>query len=489
VERPNCLALVAAIWLSLSPPASAQTASTAPLPLPALPIFPVQQPAPGGTNPILGAIPHGDLTTQPMNLGLRDAIDRGLRYNLDLLLSAASSDQARAALLEQYSRLLPQVGASLRQTYQVTNLHAFGLNFAPGIPATVGVNNTDARAALTAPVIDLSARSSERAARAAVTAAEWEARDVREAVTLAVASTYLQAIATESALVAARADLETAQALYIVAGARERAGAAPELDTLRAQVEMQSRQLAVTQAQNSVDKQRLALLRIVGLPLRQAIVLTSRVPYYPAAAISLDEQLARAFASRSDYKSAQAQLESAERSARAAALERWPVLTVSADYGALGTSPATMLPTWSATGQLRVPVFDGGRISSDILRATAAVDQRQAELADLRVRIEQDVTSAVLDIRSAGEQVEVATTTIEYAQHALRDAQARFTNGLTNNVEVVQAQEALVNANNQYVNASYAHNLAKVMLARAIGSAEATINDLFRLAGAPAGGR
>jgi len=266
-----------------------------------------------------------------------------------------------------------------------------------------------------------------------------------------------------------------------VANVRVQAGTSPALDGLRTQVELQTREQAVTQAQNVVDKQRLALLRIVGLPLRQPLVITSLLPYKPLPDLGLDEAVMRAMAARADYKSAEAQVHAAELTLQSAQHERLPTVTLSGDYGVLGTSPGNVLPTWSATAVVRAPIFDGGRIRSEVQQAAAALGQRQAELEDLRVGIEQQVSDALLDVRAAAQQVDVAMSTMDYARQALQHAQERFAVGFASNLEVIQAQEALVTANTQYINALYAHNIAKLTLAREMGSAESELKTLLAL--------
>jgi outer membrane protein TolC len=174
---------------------------------------------------------------------------------------------------------------------------------------------------------------------------------------------------------------------------------------------------------------------------------------------------------------------------KSAQQQKLPTLSVSGDYGALGTTPANVVPTWSATALVRTSVFDGGRIKSDIQKATAALEQRQAELEDLRVSVEQQIATALLDVRAAAEQVVLATSTVDFAKQALMHAQERFEAGFASNIEVVQAQEALATANTQYINALYAHNIAKLTIARAMGSAEGDLKNILAIEAPSAPGR
>jgi outer membrane protein TolC len=435
----------------------------------------------GQSNPLLGALSQGELSPTPVELSLQAAIDLALKYNVGLLLNSKTTDQARATRLEVFSHRLPQVAATLREGRQRTNLEALGISIPGVLPTAVSVSNFDARVSVTAPIVDLQTRSTDRAAGATVKAVEWDYRSAREAVTLTTVSAYLQTVSAEASLTAAQADLETAQSLYQVARDRERAGVGPNIDTLRSQVEMEQRHLAVIEAQNSLDKQRVALLRIVGLRLQQQVVLSSRAPYKPVSEIGPDQAFSRAIAMRADYKAAEARLAAAEEDVGAARRQRTPTVSVSADIGALGTSPAEVERTWSAYGVLRVPIFTGGQVAATVQRVSAARDQRKAEADDLRTSIEQDVTDAVLDVRAAAERVDVAKATADFAQQTLAQARSRFAAGVTNNIEVVQAQESVARANSQYIDALYAHNIAKVALARAMGSAEETLGDVLAI--------
>jgi outer membrane protein TolC len=205
----------------------------------------------------------------------------------------------------------------------------------------------------------------------------------------------------------------------------------------------------------------------------------SRVPYKPLPTFPEDEILKRALNSRPDYLALDQQVKAAELSKRAAEAERLPTLGISGDYGVLGTHPSNVFPTWTVNAGVKIPIFQGGKIEADIRQADSVLQQRKAQRDDMRGRIEQDVADAMLDVAAAAEQVEVATTTLDYAQQTLTQSHDRFSAGVTNNIEVIQAQEALANANQQYIGSLYAHNIAKVLLARAVGAAEQTLRQVL----------
>jgi outer membrane protein TolC len=225
-------------------------------------------------------------------------------------------------------------------------------------------------------------------------------------------------------------------------------------------------------ARNDFAKQKLTLARVIGLPLGQEFTLTDKAPYDAFIPPGLDEALKRAYASRSDYQAALAQVRSAELSRRAATAEYYPALDMEGDYGVIGVNPGTSNGTFHVAGTVNIPIFEAGKAHADVLQAEAQLRQAKARLADLRGQIDNDVRNALLDLNAAADQVEVARSSVDLAEQTLTQAQDRFAAGVTDNLEVVQAQESVANAHESYISSLYAHNLAKVELARSLGNAE-----------------
>ena len=436
----------------------------------------------GNQSPFSGSVQSDKLKPGVIDLTVEDAINRGLRFNLGIVLSAQASAQARASRLKELSNILPQINGSLRESESKANLQAEGFNLSiPGlnIGKSVRFSNSDARVTMSENLFNLHDINNTRAATANVRAAGFTFNSAKETVTLAVAASYLLVIAAESQVEATTAELKTAEALHQLAEDREVAGLNPNVDTLRARVELQVRRQNLIEANNNLAKQRITLLRVLGLPVHQQIKLASRVPYKPLPAVSEADALQRAWVARPDYLAADQQVKAAELQKRAAEAERIPTLGVSGDYGVLGTHPSNAFSTWTVNAGLKIPIFQGGKIEADIRQADSVLQQRKALRNDLKGRIEQDVADAILDVTAAAEQVEVAKATLDYAQQTLMQSQDRFSAGVTNNIEVIQAQEALATANQQYISSLYSHNIAKVLLARATGAAEHTLRQVL----------
>lgn len=429
-------------------------------------------------DPYLGSIPQGKVVGQTLELTIEDVLDRGLKYNLGLYLSDRATDQSRAAHLRALSEILPQINGSLSEAVEKVNLKAYGFTGAvfPGIPTSVGPFGLFTLASNGSwNLVNLSSIDNVRAASEDVKAAQFSYRDARDTVVLAVGANYLLTIANESRVEAAQAELQTAQALYQLASDQENAGLAPNIDTLRARVQLQTQQSILIQAQNDLEKQRIALARVIGLPVTQKFRLVNRVPYHPLPEVDLEGAYARALETRPDYQAALTLLRSAQLKEQAAWKEHLPSIDLSGGYGVLGNQPSSISPNWTAIASLNIPIFQGGRIRSDTQQAQAVLKQRQAQVDNLKAQIEQEIQNALLDLKAAAEQVEVAKIGLDLAQQTVEQSQDRFSAGVTNNVEVIQAQQQLASANDQYITSLYAHNIAKVLLARAIGNAEQVV--------------
>jgi outer membrane protein TolC len=444
------------------------------------PTVQVQGPYAGSANGVEKALFSGKLS-------LREAVQRGITYNLGTVgLSQAvreSHGQSRVAR----SALLPNLNGGLSEVVEQVNLKALGVRLQsplPGliIPSVVGpFNYFDLRARLSQTVADLTARNNYRASLETVRANEFSAKDARDLVVLAVGGAYLQVIAAQARVTSAGAQLETANALFQQSSERRAVGIVAQIDVNRSQVQVLTQQQRLVSLQNDLAKQKINLARLVGLPPVEEIEVSDAIPFAPAPPITLEEALRQAANLRSDLKAAQAQVRAAERAHAAASAERYPSLTLTADYGAIGTNPGQSHGTFAVVGSLNIPIWQGGRTEGDIEQADAVLTQRKAEAEDTISHIESDVRNAWVDLQAAATQIEVAQKNREVTQNSLRLTRQRYEAGVTDNVEVVQAQDAVATAELDYINSVFAHNVAKLTLARAIGAAADKLGDFLKL--------
>ena len=434
-----------------------------------------------------GSVPQGTASPAPIALTLADAVNRGLKANLGLLTSEQSSRQTRAERYRALAGLLPTVTGQLSMTEQQINLEALGFaaTFPPNlgfqIPKIVGpYSYQSAQANATIPLFDYTAINNYRSSKENLKASVLSIKNARDLVVQAVGNAYLEIIADAARIVATQAEIEADNAVYVNATRRHEAGVAIAIDVLRSQVELKQRQQALVAETNQFQKDKLSLARIIGLPVGQDFTVADPSPSVPLEAISLQDALAKAYANRSDFQAAKAQVAAAEFSLRAAKAQRYPTLQASGFYGDEGLRVLTNSHgVFEATGSIQFNIFDGGRIKADILQNDADLRNRRNDLSNLRGQIDYEVRTALLDLKSAGDQVDVAHSNVDLANQTLRQARDRFAAGVTNTVEVVQAQQSVADADENLISAQYQYNVAKVSLARALGLAEEGVRTYF----------
>jgi outer membrane protein TolC len=435
-----------------------------------------------GVSPFAGSVP-AKLVPGVMSLSLQDAIDRGLKQNLGALLSNAEIGSARGQRWEQLSALLPHVTAAPYVAASEINLAELGITSLGGatIPPSDGpFSYFDARVSVTQSLFDWKSINATRAATQSLKSAEYTFKDARDLVVLAVGYTYLEAIADEARIETAEAQVKTAQALYDQANDQVNAGTSPAIDGLRAKVELQTRQQQLIQAKNNLAIQKLTVARVIGLAPGQEFELTDKSPYQPFNSITIEEALKRAYAARSDYLAAMTDVRAAEFSRKAAVAGYLPSLAFNADVGTAGSHPSTATQVFDVRGTLSIPIFQGGSVHGDVLQADARLQQTRERLDNLRAQIDADIRTALLNLQSSAELVNVARSNIDLAEETLLQSRDRFSAGVTDTVEVVQSQEAVASAHEQYISSLYSYNFAKISLARALGLAEQGVKEYFK---------
>jgi outer membrane protein TolC len=418
-----------------------------------------------------GSVANGTATATPLKLSLQDAIGLGIKNNLGILVRSSEASTARIERMRALSALLPNLNAGITETETQISLSVYGFHFA-GLPSVVGpFNYTDVRANLSAP-FNWSSFKKLKAAAEDARAAELSLNDGRDLVVQSVASGYIAILAAGARVDVTRDQIATAE--IVVEGARDAhsAGLVPAIEELRAGVELKTQQQRLLVLQNMVAKQKLVLARAIGLPYGQNFELSDKAPFSPLDNLSEADILKKAYDTRADYRSGEAQLHAAEIGREAAHAQRYPTGSLVGNYGDIGPSLANSHGTFYVAGTLSFNLFDGGKIHADELASDTEITRRRNDLQDLRGKIDFEVRSALLDLRSAADEVSLARSNVDLATQTLNQATDRVKGGVADNLEITQAQEALAAANQDLINGEYAHNLAKVALARAVGGTE-----------------
>lgn len=414
----------------------------------------------------------GQVSPQPIDLSLDDAIQRGLQTNLGLILSGTQTAAARAQRLTELQSLLPDVEFTAKETVSQVDLAAEGLRL-PGFPIILGpFGYTDVRAALNWSLVDVSSLRNYLAAKHNFAAAQLSAQDARDMVVLTVGNAYLLVLADQSRVTSVEAQVATANISLNQAIENHQAGTAPMLDELRARVDYQSLEQKLIVARDSREKDKLALARTIGLPVAQAFNVIDTAPYSVFDGMDVDALIHQAETNRKDLAALVEQTAAAVQQRKAATAARLPVVTVAGDYGDIGTTLGHSHGTVDSTGSVSVPIFKEYGLRGQAQEAQAQLDTVQAQLSDKKAQIEADVRDALLDIAAAQKLVEVAKSSVALASEELKEAQERYANGVSDNLAVSQAQQSVAQANDQYVASLYRDNVSKLTLARALGAAQ-----------------
>jgi len=431
-------------------------------------------------SPFSGSVPTQKVSVEPIKLTILNSIDLGLKHNLGLILSTQGGESARAARLNALSRFLPNVNAHSTETVQQINLEAFGFPLPAGQSAVIGPFSVfDARGTLSQRVFDYRAMQQLRTSTEQVNAAKLNYADARELVTLVVANAYLQALAGQARVEAAQAQLDTATALFNQTSDLKKHGVAAGIDVLRTQVQMQARQQRLIFLRNEAEKQKLALVRTIGLPSGQQIVLADRMPEAPMPPIIMETAIEHAREYRNDLQRAKSLVRAAELNKSAQQAQYLPSVRFDGDYGTLGRTPGNSHGTFTAAATLSVPIFQGGKIRSDVQQAGVELQRRQAEFGDIEARVEADVRRAYMDVESATAQVSVAKNAVDLANQQLVQARDRFAAGVAGSLDVVESEQAVTEADENLIAALYSSNIAKATLARATGRGEQLVKDFL----------
>jgi outer membrane protein TolC len=384
-------------------------------------------------------------------------------------------------VLTVVNNLLPSVTAKANTGTQEINLAAMGfkpaslagLGLPPGsFSEIVKVSTTSAQLSVNQQLFNVPAYYLYRAAQKADSVANLTMLNLEGGVTLGVGTQYLRALADASQIENAQALEKADEVALRQATASHDAGVGTNLDVLRARVQLQTQQQSLINAENTFAKDKIALNRMMGLPADQELTLTDTAPYAEFAELPLEDAKKLAFERRKDYLSLEAQMEVADRARKAVKYERLPSLSFDGYYGVLGETTGLYHGVFAATGKLSVPIFQEGQLRGEREVADAQMIGLRQQVASLRVSIESQIRSAMLDVQSSADLVKVARSNVDLATEELQQATDRFSAGVDDNLPVVQAQAVLAAAQSRLVDTLYQYNQSKLTLARNTGVVE-----------------
>jgi outer membrane protein TolC len=416
----------------------------------------------------------------PYRLTLADAIQQGLRANLNVLVAGTRVDEDEGALeRSRAAALLPRVTAETYANAQNRNLRAFGISL-PGIPSVVGpFSNYDFRVYAQQNVIDLSSYRAMKASEEALDAGRLDERDARDLIVRAIAGLYLSAQSAQARADSAASRVTDSSRLLKQAQDQHSAGTATGVDVLRAEVQLANDKQALLEAATATKQALLELARSMGMNPGTPLELAEPLRYQALAEQQAEDLVPAALEARADYLSLMSQRQSLVEQQRANQARYYPKLSINGNIGELGRSIGGVETTGLIQGQIDFTIFDRDRAGEAEVLASR-MRRIDDQIADMRRGVEEEIREALLNLDSAAQQVTVADEGQELARRELEMARDRFQAGTANNVEVVTAQDELARAEENYILAVSSHVDAKFALARALGDTEKNIERFMR---------
>ncbi|MBO0862114.1 MAG: TolC family protein [Chloracidobacterium sp.] len=415
-------------------------------------------------------------TAGVMALSLQEAIQLSIANNLDTRLASERRNEATGAKIQALAALMPNVTGSASQASNTVNLASQGLTpeiFPIPTPFLGPFNSFDARFQFAQSVFNLSSIRNFQSAHAGERLASLQEKLAREQVASLASLAYLNALRSQSDVGTAQANLNLAKSLLALANNQKNAGIATGVDVTRAETRVADQETRLAQAETAEQTAILNLLRATGLPLDSRPELTDPLEFDAQPAPVVEVALQTAAQDRVEIAIAEQEVKRLAYERKAAQAELYPSVDFVANYGSSGAQMNELaLPTRSVGARLNIPIFNGGATAGRIKSARSRETQGQLRLDDTRRQVEQDVRNTLQTLDSSVKQVHSAGQQVKLAERELEQSRDRFSAGVGDNIEVLNAQTALENARNAQVSALTAYNSARINLAAALGRAE-----------------
>ncbi|HEY8715419.1 MAG TPA: TolC family protein [Candidatus Acidoferrum sp.] len=410
---------------------------------------------------------------QVLRLTLDQAVALALKQNTTAQVAVLQAAEAVQDKNVARAALLPQAELEASDSIRRSNLEAnFGRPF-PGFPQHIGPFQVfQAGPSFSAPVFDLTLWRRYQAQRSLASAAKANSLSTREQVILLVVSQYIGTLRDIATVQAASSRVELAQALYDQAADLQKEGVGTGIDTLRSNVELQNEKQRLLEAEASRETSLYALSRLLNLDPRQIVELADSLSYFETPQPEVEQSIEQALGERQEWKALNDQIKAAQSQKKQAWDTRLPAVHVDGEWAYQGTRLNNGIPTYNYEVALNMPLFTGGRIRAETVRADLEIRRLQQQQDDLRNQIGLDVKTALVNLTSAKNEVQVANLGVQLSKEEVDQARDRFRAGVANNIEVIQAQDSLARANDNQIAALYRFNQARADLARSVGQME-----------------
>lgn len=411
----------------------------------------------------------------PNPLTLSQAVSIALANSSVIRTAQSRLDQASGRYAQSRSLLLPQLDVKGHQAYLTINLRGLGIDI-PTVPqgTTDPFGSMDIRATLSQDLLNIANYQAYKSSRSRQDSSRLQVENAREIVVLDVVAAYLQALRAKASRDTVAEQTKLATDLYRLTLDRVREGVSASLESNRALQQVNSLEQQRQEAEQSYITAKLNLAQILQLRITSDFEVEDTAAYGVESAVDRSAAISAALASRPDYRAAEAGVRAAELQVRSTKAYRYPTIGTSFSDGQSGETPVHNQNTYRLAATLFIPIFTSGRIRGEIDEAQGALREAEAGKEQLRSQIEAEVLTAAAGVEWALKEVETSAANVQLSREEVRLASQRFTQGVTDNTEVVNAQDRVSRADDARVRAMYTLGLARANLARATGAAEKT---------------
>lgn len=412
-----------------------------------------------------------------LSLTLNYAVTLALKQNPDVQvanLTLASKQQDKAIAR---SELLPHAGIEASEAITRFNLKALVGVQLPEVPHNIGPYQAiHAGPSFSTPIFDLTLLRSYQASKHRIDASLQDTHSVREQTALLTISEYAAHLRAVASVQAAESRVELATRLLTQAKALKDDGVASKIDVSRADVRLSEEKQRLIDAQADVQTTLFALKRILNVPDNTRLGFSDEDSFFSTPPLDISEPVQTALRDRPELLALAATLKAAEDDRKAAAAAVLPKLSFTGRWDQEGETLTTLAPGYEYGFHFKMPLFTGGRLKAERANARIAEHKTQVELTDARNRVIEQTRDGQVELRAALDQTAVAKGQVSLANEELALSQDRFRTGVTDNIEVVAAQDSLARANDAQIAALFRYSIARAQLARAVGAAERIYN-------------
>lgn len=414
----------------------------------------------------------GAETAAARPLSMKEAVQLAMQQNPQRLIARLAVNERREDKTIAQSALLPQVNVVAGES--VNSYNSQSILGGPS-PMRIGpFQAVDAGGEFSLNLFNMPLTRRYQASREDVHTTIFLETTEREQITALIVARYLGILRAAANRDAAASRVELAQRLYDQALQLQKTGVGTDIDTLRAQVELQNEKQRLIDATTERNTEIYALAQTLALPDRQEPQLTDAMEFYHVPDFAFENLMQQALRDRPEMKAVQSDERAASLRTKAAGEERLPSLQFASLYDYQARKLDSGLGAYAFSFSLKMPLWTSGRISAEQQRARLQQEQISQSRRDLENAIEQQVKTALDQLNAAKQSVDVAELGLTLARQEVERARRRFESGVATNIEVITAQNDLARADDNRIDALYRFNQARADLARSNGHAEDT---------------